>query len=61
LPPKEDWNRSIQGEPDRWVHSACLVCSNGCGLDIAVKEEKIVGARDGAAIRHTTYQQGSCQ
>jgi len=31
--------------PDRWVQSACVLCSNGCGLDIAVKDGKIVGVR----------------
>lgn len=31
--------------PDRWVQSACLLCSNGCGLDIGVKNGRIVGVR----------------
>lgn len=31
--------------PDHWVPSACVLCSNGCGLDIGVKEGKIVGVR----------------
>ena len=22
-------------EPERWVQSACVLCSNGCGIDIA--------------------------
>jgi anaerobic selenocysteine-containing dehydrogenase len=30
---------------DRWVASACLLCSNGCGCDIAVKDGKMVGVR----------------
>ncbi|MEP7177470.1 MAG: molybdopterin-dependent oxidoreductase [Pseudonocardiales bacterium] len=30
---------------DRWVQSACLLCSNGCGCDIAVKDGKMVGIR----------------
>lgn len=33
------------GDVDRWVHSACLLCSNGCGLDIAVKDDRMVGVR----------------
>jgi ferredoxin-nitrate reductase len=33
------------GEVDRWVHSACVLCSNGCGLDIAVKDDRMVGVR----------------
>src|SRR5438105_4243922 len=32
-------------EPDKWVQSACVMCSNGCGLDIGVKNGKIVGVR----------------
>jgi anaerobic selenocysteine-containing dehydrogenase len=32
-------------EPDRWVQSACVLCSNGCGLDIAVRQGRIVGVR----------------
>jgi anaerobic selenocysteine-containing dehydrogenase len=30
---------------DTWVPSACLLCSNGCGLDIAVKDGQMVGVR----------------
>ena len=29
---------------DSWVPSACLLCSNGCGLDIAVKDGRIEGS-----------------
>jgi anaerobic selenocysteine-containing dehydrogenase len=43
--PRSDINLAIDGEPDKWVHSACLLCSNGCGLDIAVKDGRIVGVR----------------
>ncbi len=32
-------------EPDRWVQSCCVLCSNGCGLDIGVKDGRIVGMR----------------
>jgi ferredoxin-nitrate reductase len=32
-------------EVDRWVRSACVLCSNGCGCDIAVKEGRMVGVR----------------
>jgi ferredoxin-nitrate reductase len=32
-------------EPERWVQSACMLCSNGCGLDIGVKNGRIVGVR----------------
>lgn len=30
---------------DRWVQSACVLCSNGCGCDIAVKDGRMVGVR----------------
>ena len=30
---------------DRWVQSACVLCSHGCGLDIAVKDGRMVGVR----------------
>lgn len=30
---------------DRWVQSACVLCSNGCGCDIAVRDGRIVGVR----------------
>ena len=32
-------------EPEVWVQSACVLCSNGCGLDIGVKGGRIVGVR----------------
>ncbi|HEX8529556.1 MAG TPA: molybdopterin-dependent oxidoreductase, partial [Cytophagales bacterium] len=31
--------------PDAWVPSACVLCSNGCGLEIGVKNGRIVGVR----------------
>jgi anaerobic selenocysteine-containing dehydrogenase len=30
---------------DRWVQSACVLCSNGCGCEIAVKDNVMVGVR----------------
>jgi ferredoxin-nitrate reductase len=35
----------------RWVESACLLCSNGCGLDVAVHDGRIVGVRGRAEDR----------
>ena len=32
-------------EPERWVQSACVLCSTGCALDIGVREGRIVGVR----------------
>ncbi|MDO3413267.1 molybdopterin-dependent oxidoreductase [Saccharibacillus sp. CPCC 101409] len=40
-----DMNVYTQGEVDRWVYSTCNLCSVGCGCEIAVKDEKIVGIR----------------
>jgi anaerobic selenocysteine-containing dehydrogenase len=37
--------------PERWVQSACVLCSNGCALDIGVKDGKIVGVRGRAVDR----------
>ncbi|MEY9212794.1 anaerobic selenocysteine-containing dehydrogenase [Thermobifida halotolerans] len=30
---------------DHWVQSACVLCSNGCACDIAVKDGRMVGVR----------------
>ncbi|MBF9142857.1 molybdopterin oxidoreductase family protein [Hymenobacter properus] len=38
-------------EPDHWVQSACVLCSNGCGCDIGVKNGRIVGVRGRAVDR----------
>src|SRR5690349_12531122 len=35
----------------RWVQSACVLCSNGCGMDIGVFEGRIVGVRGRAVDR----------
>ena len=43
-----------EDEVDRWVQSACLLCSNGCGCDIAVKDGRMVGIRGraGDVVNH---------
>lgn len=38
-------DEQTEEEPDRWVQSACVLCSNGCGMDIGVKGGRIVGVR----------------
>jgi anaerobic selenocysteine-containing dehydrogenase len=38
-------------QPERWVQSACVLCSNGCGLDIGVRDGRIVGVRGRADDR----------
>lgn len=40
-------------EPERWVQSCCVLCSNGCGMDVGVKAGRIVGVR-GRADDHTS-------
>jgi anaerobic selenocysteine-containing dehydrogenase len=39
------------GEPERWVQSVCVLCSTGCGMDVAVAGNQIVGVRGRATDR----------
>lgn len=41
----------LDAEPDRWVPSCCVLCTNGCGLEIAVKDGRMVGVRGRADDR----------
>src|SRR4051812_39607852 len=50
----EDWPSRVdtmladgisEEDVERWVQSACVLCSNGCALDIAVADGRIVGVR----------------
>src|SRR4051812_3935224 len=34
-----------QAGAERWVQSVCMLCSNGCALDIGVRDGKMVGVR----------------
>lgn len=34
-----------ESDVDSWVRSACVLCSNGCGCEIAVREGRMVGIR----------------
>src|SRR5690606_514290 len=38
-------DEALTAEPERWVQSACVLCSNGCALDIGVRHGRIVGVR----------------
>lgn len=38
-------DQRLSEEPDHWVQSACVLCSTGCGMDIGVKDGRIVGVR----------------
>lgn len=46
-PFKGEWpvriDQQTTEEPDHWVQSACVLCSNGCGIDIGVKEGRHCG------------------
>ena len=33
-------DQNVEEEPDRWVQACCFLCSNGCGIDIAVKDDR---------------------
>jgi len=41
----------VAPEDVTWVRSACVLCSNGCGLDVAAHEGRIVGVRGHADDR----------
>lgn len=43
-----------EADVEKWVQSACLLCSNGCGADIAVKDGRMVGIRGraGDTVNH---------
>jgi anaerobic selenocysteine-containing dehydrogenase len=41
-------------EPDEWIQSACILCSNGCGLDIGIKNGRMVGVR-GREVDRVNY------
>ncbi|WP_308819799.1 molybdopterin oxidoreductase family protein [Pseudonocardia alni] len=34
-----------EADVEHWVPSACVLCSNGCGADIAVRDGRMVGVR----------------
>src|SRR4051794_967638 len=35
----------VAPEEITWTRSACVLCSNGCGLDVGVRDGRIVGVR----------------
>src|SRR5215203_1634378 len=37
---------------DAWVQSACVLCSTGCGCDIAVKDGRMVRVRETDVVNH---------
>lgn len=47
--PGEAWparvDERLSDVPEHWVRGTCVLCSNGCGLDIGVKDGRIVGVR----------------
>jgi anaerobic selenocysteine-containing dehydrogenase len=40
-----------EADVENWVRGACLLCSNGCGLEVAVADGRMVGVRGRAADR----------
>ena len=46
---ESSWSERVDqrtaAEPDQWIRSACVLCSNGCGLEIGTKDGRIVGVR----------------
>ena len=50
-----DWPERVDeishGAVKKWVQSACVLCSNGCALDIGVADNRIVGVRGRAEDR----------
>jgi ferredoxin-nitrate reductase len=54
-PRSGDWpvrvDEHVEGAVERWVQSACALCSHGCGLDIGVRGDRIVGVRGRAVDR----------
>jgi anaerobic selenocysteine-containing dehydrogenase len=51
----EEWPQRVDehttGDVERWVQSACVLCSHGCALDIGVSDGRIVGVRGRAQDR----------
>ncbi|KXX77641.1 Nitrate reductase [Madurella mycetomatis] len=54
-PYRDEWptrvDQACDEEPEKWVQSACVLCSNCCGLDVGVKNGKVVGVRGRAMDR----------
>lgn len=40
-----------EADVDSWVRGACILCSNGCGLEVAVRNGRMVGVRGRAEDR----------
>lgn len=48
-PVREDYRQVA--EPEQWYQSACVLCSNGCGMDVGVKDNQVVAVRGRAVDR----------
>ncbi|WP_163527730.1 molybdopterin-dependent oxidoreductase [Halobacillus ihumii] len=44
-PIKNDQHIKEQQDVDKWIHSTCNLCSIGCGCEIAVKDNRLIGVR----------------
>ena len=47
-------DENVEGPVERWVPSACVLCSHGCGLEIGVRDGRIVGVEAPPPIASTT-------
>ncbi len=51
-PPRRDEFLTVgEGEIERWVPSACVLCSFGCGIEVAVSDGRMVGVRGATGDR----------
>ena len=48
----------VPEEPEQWIQSACVLCSNGCGIDIGVKQAGLLRFLKVITIRVFSELQG---
>src|SRR4051794_35949937 len=51
-------DQHLEGKPEHWVRSCCVLCSHGCALDIGVRDGRIIGVRDLKTDRVNRGRQG---
>ena len=56
LPSPPDYR--VPEEPEQWIQSACVLCSNGCGIDIGVKQAGLLRFLKVITIRVSSELQG---
>src|SRR3954468_24696043 len=45
-------------DPEHWIQSACVLCSNGCGLDIGVNKGRIGDCQESCVRGHSDADGG---